>query len=933
MVQELLSRVLKSNLHIVFILLIVLSSSSVFSQSVLLPADIVIVSVNSSGDSFDFIPLVPLQAGTSVWFSNGVWDSEGMGIIGNEIEVELLNFIDAGTSIHINEQEDSRIQVRGRLDFTGDGDRIFAYQKDGGVIRVIYCIGWGSADIWNAETSKGSEIPVSISRESNSLLHLGLQKNYQYYLRNGASGTPLMLAGFVTDPSKWRGKDSGEFPNFGTAFRILKPPVVLFDESVSTVKEGESISLNAAIYEHDGSRITVDVIYNTANSIADTNDINGFHKYTFNFTGLIGNAVYGIEIPLQDDRNYEGTENAFFELQNLSRGSLGDFVSHVSFIQDNDLPSVEISTINYSGDATSDFIEIQNNEGVDVDISGWQLMSKNLVYEFEYGTSISAYQSLRVLHPEPGSNQNEKTWLTRRSGTLDLKTRTGELVSDLTYRLQINREEVIATREVNVPENLNTEVLITEISSGLAINQTKLIKEGQSYKDGWYVVNKTMNPEMLLSSKNFIWNEVAKKFEIFDEYSEPVATNSPRIVYLTKEQWSDFISNEDSISSIHTEFIEEELAVKLSATDFDENGIINGAEGFNFLENTTNNPIVVADFVKKLEEELGEGKVYPHVYLWNNDGQGWLTSKVLKNDDLIPAQGSFWVRVDSLSAQVELSVLIPPFVDIDEPSDETDDYDSILGISIQGSKLRSNFSVNFFEREGKIPADIINPALENELRVMVDEYLFFGANTGLNWNSQINLEMIENQKVVFPLSFETSESGLFTLSINEWRNIPSDWKIILEDLELGKEYEINRNWTLEFEYSSLGYRNRKLNPDKPVIENESLESEDYRFNLAIIPPGVEESESLVPDEIFLGQNYPNPFNPTTTIAFYLPESVPVKLSVFNVVGQPVAVLAEGTLSEGDHTFEWDASGLPSGMYIYQLEVGNKILTQKMTLVK
>ncbi len=61
--------------------------------------------------------------------------------------------------------------------------------------------------------------------------------------------------------------------------------------------------------------------------------------------------------------------------------------------------------------------------------------------------------------------------------------------------------------------------------------------------------------------------------------------------------------------------------------------------------------------------------------------------------------------------------------------------------------------------------------------------------------------------------------------------------------------------------------------------------------------------------------------------------MPVKLSVFNVVGQPVAVLTEGTLSPGDHEFEWDASGLPSGMYIYQLEVGNRILTQKMTLVK
>ncbi|HCD51448.1 MAG TPA: hypothetical protein DEQ34_03305, partial [Balneolaceae bacterium] len=83
----------------------------------------------------------------------------------------------------------------------------------------------------------------------------------------------------------------------------------------------------------------------------------------------------------------------------------------------------------------------------------------------------------------------------------------------------------------------------------------------------------------------------------------------------------------------------------------------------------------------------------------------------------------------------------------------------------------------------------------------------------------------------------------------------------------------------------------------------------------------------------LHQNYSNPFNPATTISIYLPESLPVKLSVFNIVGQPVAVLAEGVLPGGDHEFEWDATGLPSGMYIYQLEVGANIFTRKMTLVK
>mgnify|MGYP003674713027 FL=1 len=88
-----------------------------------------------------------------------------------------------------------------------------------------------------------------------------------------------------------------------------------------------------------------------------------------------------------------------------------------------------------------------------------------------------------------------------------------------------------------------------------------------------------------------------------------------------------------------------------------------------------------------------------------------------------------------------------------------------------------------------------------------------------------------------------------------------------------------------------------------------------------------------PDELTLNQNYPNPFNPLTTLSFYIPEAAEVRLSVFNIVGQPVALLINQSMAVGEHKVDWDASDMPSGMYIYQLEVGTKIMTRKMTLVK
>ena len=83
----------------------------------------------------------------------------------------------------------------------------------------------------------------------------------------------------------------------------------------------------------------------------------------------------------------------------------------------------------------------------------------------------------------------------------------------------------------------------------------------------------------------------------------------------------------------------------------------------------------------------------------------------------------------------------------------------------------------------------------------------------------------------------------------------------------------------------------------------------------------------------LTQNYPNPFNPTTTIRFYLPAAGNVKLTLFNILGQEIKTLVNELKESGVHTFNFDASDLNSGTYIYKIEAGSFIQTRKMTLVK
>ena len=81
------------------------------------------------------------------------------------------------------------------------------------------------------------------------------------------------------------------------------------------------------------------------------------------------------------------------------------------------------------------------------------------------------------------------------------------------------------------------------------------------------------------------------------------------------------------------------------------------------------------------------------------------------------------------------------------------------------------------------------------------------------------------------------------------------------------------------------------------------------------------------------QNYPNPFNPSTTISFTIPARSTVLLKVFDVIGREVAVIASATLPAGSYERRWDATGIPSGAYFYQLQVNGAIETKKLLLLK
>jgi hypothetical protein len=111
---------------------------------------------------------------------------------------------------------------------------------------------------------------------------------------------------------------------------------------------------------------------------------------------------------------------------------------------------------------------------------------------------------------------------------------------------------------------------------------------------------------------------------------------------------------------------------------------------------------------------------------------------------------------------------------------------------------------------------------------------------------------------------------------------------------------------------------------------------------------VRDEEQILPQGYFLSQNYPNPFNPATTIEYRLPERAHVRLEVFNVVGQRVAVLVDGEQEAGSHSAIFDgsglarhtagrrldsSSGLASGVYFYRLRANEFVSMKKLLLLR
>jgi hypothetical protein len=192
------------------------------------------------------------------------------------------------------------------------------------------------------------------------------------------------------------------------------------------------------------------------------------------------------------------------------------------------------------------------------------------------------------------------------------------------------------------------------------------------------------------------------------------------------------------------------------------------------------------------------------------------------------------------------------------------------------------------------------------------------------------------------------EMTAFTASVNT-NNITLNWSTASELNNRGFEVERSKfQLSNERSWLKIGFVDGKgTTTDKTVYHflDNNVDPGNYLYRLKQIDfDGTfsysEEIEVEVglPISFTLEQNYPNPFNPSTVIKYSVPVESKVKLSVYNALGEEIAVLLNDIVPAGYHQYEWNglnSSGnkVSSGIYIYRLETEKFVDVKKMMMIK
>jgi len=231
--------------------------------------------------------------------------------------------------------------------------------------------------------------------------------------------------------------------------------------------------------------------------------------------------------------------------------------------------------------------------------------------------------------------------------------------------------------------------------------------------------------------------------------------------------------------------------------------------------------------------------------------------------------------------------------------------------AIQGSgKLRVSACQNTSGSIGGIPGTLIGTSVDVPFSQLVSG----------SWN-EINMQDA-NVSITTGTDFHIVVEVVGTLG--------DTLQFLLDD---GKTTPTNRTSSYRIGTNGLGWYNR-ADTNYGNVKARSYENLLLAVSIAV-PTAVNEAatQTNVPLQYGLEQNYPNPFNPSTTIKFQIPSKGFVTLKIYDIIGREVVTLVDGFQEAGPHNVKFDASNLPSGVYLYRITTGTYAETKKLVLIK
>lgn len=764
-------------------------------------------------------------------------------------------------------------------------------------------------------------------------------------------------------------------------------PVIAFTVASMTVREDiGAVNLNVELLQTDNTGVKVDIAFLQGSSTASASDLSDFRRETvyFNESDLAG-TVKTVRIPISDDGEYEQSENAVFSLQSNASVSIAEPSLLTLVIQDDDTPSIVINEIFANpqegiGDANGDgvisnsgdqFVELVNIEEEAVDISGWTLSDNfGTRFAFPRGTVLQPGTASVVFGGgEPAGNFGGAVVFTAENLGIDnsgdkliLRDNQDNIVEEAEYTLGPNEGESLTrgggnryVRHSDASANPNRLFSPGTRIDGTSFGSRYALRLGGG--EGWRLLSSpTRNTtfkellgefQMNTTSISNRSDQVATLYEWQKGRFQPVENLDNEMeagkgyaVYFSRDDNSGLAGVQSGFPKvISTDKPENSgpVSVTLSTAEF------NGSRGWNLMGNPFGTEISVEALLgtlrRALQIEFPKLQLNGNIYVWDpsaNAGNGdYLVLEEREGSKILPFQ-AFWVKIDN--AHDSENITISATLDRDE-----------LRVVNSGRFKESNreeFGVSFKLYDGTL-FDDYELVFNSEGTVNTDIHDAFKLHS-INNNSISLYSLSGKDKLMknvlpydlgntmeIPIVFDANGREELRLEWDRLDIVPDNWNITLKDRKLNKEINLRSASDYRFTVTTDDSPNSLVkNSTGSPLNKERFGREEPRFTLTVRPGNVGPATNPdIPESVKLNPNYPNPFNPATTINYELKEDSEVLLSIWNIVGQRVVTLVDGMKEAGQHTATWNASEMPSGIYIAQLEVGGQVFIRKMTLIK